>query len=266
MDVLVAQGIASLSLPVAAMITIMLPIILAIGLGVIIHSVFTPQELAANAAVGYAKFGFLTEVYAVIAALTLVGAWDIYQNSRDIIQRETNALYMLALATEAYTGPDQAELRAAMRFSIRNYASEVVGEEWAVMQGRGRSENSETAFQLMANTFMRAEPITNAQQALAQNIPQWISNVAETRLARLSIMSRTISSIVWTLLLATSVAVLAFQWFFGGSRLSIHYAMGVFISVIIGGVLLTCVKLAFPFSGEYPLLSTRPFLILMEVR
>lgn len=266
MDVLLAQGIASLSLPVAAFVTILLPVILAIGLGGIIHSVFTPQELAANAAVGYAKFGFLTEVYAVIAALTLVGAWDIYQNSRDIIQRETNALYMLALSTEAYTNADQAELRAAMRFSIRNYASEVVGEEWAAMQGRGRSENSENAFQLMAKTFMSAEPLTNAQQALAQNIPQWISNIAETRLARLSIMSRTISSIVWSLLLAASVAVLAFQWFFGGSRLGIHFAMGVFISIIIGGVLLTCVKLAFPFSGENPLLSTRPFLVLMEIR
>lgn len=266
MDVSLAQGVAGLSLPLAGLVTILLPIILAVGLGVIIHSVFTPQELAANAAVGYAKFGFLTEVYAVIAALTLVGAWDIYQNSRDIIQRETNALYMLALATESYSNLDQAELRAAMRFSIRNYASEVVGEEWAVMQGRGRSEASEIAFQVMAKTFMGAEPVTNAQQAVAQNIPQWISNISETRLARLSIMSRTISSLVWTLLLAASVAVLAFQWFFGGSRLTIHYSMGVFISIIIGGVLLTCVKLAFPFSGEYPLLSTRPFLVLMEIR
>lgn len=266
MDMLLAQDIASLSLPVAAFITILLPVILAIGIGGIIHSVFTPQELATNAAVGYAKFGFLTEVYAVIAALTLVGSWDIYQNSRDIIQRETNALYMLALSTETYSQPDQAELRGAMRFSIRNYASEVVGEEWSVMQGRGRSENSEDAFQVMAKTFMSAEPQTNAQQAIAQNIPQWISNISETRLARLSITSRTISSIVWTLLLASSVAILAFQWFFAGARLGIHFAMGIFISTIIGGVLLTCVKLAFPFSGEYPLLSTRPFLVLMEIR
>lgn len=266
MDISLAQSIAGLSLPLAAMVTILLPMILAVGLGVVIHAIFTPQELAANASVGYVKFGFLTEVYAVIAALTLVGAWDIYQNSRDIIQRETNALYMLALATETYNGPEQSEMRAAMRFSIRNYASEVVGEEWLVMQGKGRSEASEIAFQLLARSFLDAEPVTNAQQAIAQNIPQWISNISETRLARLSIMSRTISSMVWSLLLTASVAVLAFQWFFGGSRLAIHYAMGVFVSIIIGGVLLTCVKLSFPFSGNTPLLSTRPFLVLMEIR
>jgi hypothetical protein len=266
MDMLLAQSIASLSLPVAVFTTVLLPVILAIGIGGIIHSVFTPQELATNAAVGYAKFSVLTEIYAVIAALTLVGSWDIYQNSRDVIQRETNALYMLALSAEAYGKPVQEELRVAMRFSIRNYASEVVGEEWPVMQGRGRTENSENAFQLLAETFLTAEPLTDAQRAIAPNIPQWISNISETRITRLSMMSRTISSIVWTLLLASSAAILAFQWFFAGARSGIHFAMGIVISMIIGGVLLTCLKLAFPFNGDYPLLSSRPFLAIMEIR
>ena len=58
MDVSLAQSIAGLSLPLAALVTILLPMLLALGLGVVIHAIFTPQELAANASVGYVKFGF----------------------------------------------------------------------------------------------------------------------------------------------------------------------------------------------------------------
>jgi len=266
MDISVAQSIAGLSLPLAALITIIVPMLLALGIGLIIHSLFTPQELAANASVGYVKYGFLTEIYAAIAALTLVGAWDIYQTSRDNLQKETGALYMLALSAEAFNAPEQQQLGEAMRFAIRNYAAAVASEEWVASLRNERSEGSEVAFQHLARTFLMGEPTTNAQQALAQNTSQWINNVSEARLARLSMMSRTISSLIWTLILTASVAVLAFQCCFGGPRLGIHYGMGLFISIIVGGILLVAIKLAFPFAGDTPLLSPRPFLSLMEVQ
>lgn len=266
MDISLAQSIAGLSLPVAALVTIAVPMLLALGLGFVIHSLFTPQELAANAAVGYVKYGFLTEIYAAIAALTLVGAWDIYQTSRDNLQKETGALYMLALSAEAFNGPDQQEIRDAMRFSIRNYAAAVASEEWPAFLKNEISEGSEIAFQHLARTFIMGEPVTNAQQALAQNTSQWVNSVSESRLARLSMMSRTISSLIWSLILTASVAVIAFQWFFGGPRLGIHYSMGIFIAVIVGSILLVAIKLSFPFAGENPLLSPRPFLSLMDVR
>lgn len=265
MDLVITQGLAALPAPLAILLTIGAPTLLALGIGAVIFSLFTPQEFTANAFVGSVKFGFVVEIYAAVAALTLVGAWDIYQTARDTLQKEVGALYTLALSIDAYDLPEQAGARSEMRMAIRNYAAAVVSADWPAMQAGMASTGSDAAFQQLAQTFMRVEPISNAQQAVAQNAAQWVANIADARIARLSVMSRTLSGLIWFLVLTVSVAVIAFQWFFGGASQGMHYAMGAVIAIIVGGVLLVAVKLAFPFVGDPPLLSPRPYFELMQV-
>jgi hypothetical protein len=76
MNTLWAYDIAALPLLYAALIMIGVPLLLAIIVGVVISSLFTPQEFAQNAFMVSMKFGFVVQVYAVVAALTLVGAWE----------------------------------------------------------------------------------------------------------------------------------------------------------------------------------------------
>ena len=92
-----------------AIVTIGVPVLIAMSVGAVMFAVFTPAELAASSGVGSVKFSFVVEVYAVVAALTLVGAWDIYTTSRDTLQKESGALYMLAHAVDTYSGAEQAD-------------------------------------------------------------------------------------------------------------------------------------------------------------
>lgn len=96
------QFLTALPLPLLILVALGVPLLLAVGIGHVIQALFTPQELAANAAVGATKYSFIVEVYAVVAALTLVGSWDIYQTSRDNLQREAGGLYLLALSVPSY--------------------------------------------------------------------------------------------------------------------------------------------------------------------
>ncbi len=58
--------------------------------------------------------------------------------------------------------------------------------------------------------------------------------------------ARTLSGLIWMLVLTVSVAVIAFQWFFGGASAAMHYAsMASVIAIIVGSVLLVSIKLAF---------------------
>ncbi|RYJ04514.1 MAG: DUF4239 domain-containing protein [Acetobacteraceae bacterium] len=264
-DLLATHGIAALPTPLAAALAIGIPLLLAMGFGHVMLSLFTPQEFAANALVGSIKFSFVVEIYAAVAALTLVGSWDIYQTARDTLQKEVGAMYMLALTVDGYNLPNQQELRIEMRASIRHYAAAVVSEDWPAMQAGTPAAGSERAFQRLARAFLDADAATPSQQAVAQNTGQWVANVADARIARLSVMSRTLSGLIWMLVLAVSVAVIAFQWFFGGANQAMHYAMGAVIAVIVGAVLLVALKLAFPFVGEPALLSPRPYFALMQV-
>jgi len=265
MDMSLALSLASLPTPVAALITIGVPLVLALLAGAIMFAVFTPQEFAQNAFVGSVKYSFVVQAYAVVAALTLVGAWDIYQTARDTLQRETGTLYVLAHAADAFSGPELAEAREEMRASIRAYAAAVVVNDWPNMQAGRASNASDGAYSRLARAFLTVEPLTAGQQAVMENAAEWVARVAEARIARLSVMSRTLSLVIWMLVLTVSVAVLAFQWFFGSANLTMHYVMGSVISMIVGGVILVALKLAFPFVGDAPLLSARAFFSMMEL-
>ncbi len=265
MNTLWAYDIAALPLLYAALIMIGVPLLLAIIVGVVISSLFTPQEFAQNAFMVSMKFGFVVQVYAVVAALTLVGAWDIYQTSRDQVQRETGALYLLAHAVDTYALPQQAPARNEMRAAIRNYASSVAFGDWAQMKAGVHSHTSDAAYTRLARAFMDVEPVTGAQQGVAQNTPEWLARVAESRIGRLSVSTRALSQLIWLLCIAVSVSVLSFQWLFTGSNNVIHIALGAGSAIVVGGVLLVALKLSYPFIGSPPLLSPGPFFQLMEL-
>jgi len=262
----VTSLLAELPLPVAALIAVGVPLLVAVLLGNIILALFTEQELGQNAFLASVKYGFVVEIYAAVAALTLVGAWDIYSTMREILQREAHALYMLALSVDTYGAPEQAVLRDAMRAAIRAYAADIVSLDWPSLRAGVTVTGSDAAFHRLARVFLGAPPATPAQEALAQNIPAWVAQAAEARISRLSVTSRALSSLIWFLVMLVSVAVIVFQWFFSGPQKGLHSAMGLVTAMIVGGVLLVAVKLAHPLAGDAPLLSNRPFLELMQVQ
>lgn len=266
MDILLPHGLAAQPAWLGILLTVGVPVALALLAGRVMYALFTPQEFQANAVVGAVKYGFVVEIYAVVAALTLVGAWDTYQTARDTLQKEASGLYMLALAVDTFDGPDHAATRNEMRAAIRLYAAGVVSQDWPAMQAGAVTTGSDAAFQRMTRAFLDAEGTRSAQQVLQQKTGDWLSQVAEARIARLSVGSRTLSGLIWMLVLTVSVAVIAFQWFFGGASAAMHFAMGSVIAVIVGSVLLVSLKLAFPYVGEPPLLTPAPFLSMMELR
>ena len=266
MDTSLTVALASLPTPVAAALAVGVPLLIAIGLGSAVFAVFTQQDFTQNAFMASVKYGFVVEIYAAIAALTLVGSWNIYETARETLQKEAGALYMLALSVDSFGAPGQEGLRGDMRAAIRNYAADVVSHDWPSLQVGMPTTGSDQAFARLSRVFLDAGPVTPAQEALAQNIPDWIASVAEARIGRLSVMSRSLSVLIWFLVLTVSVAVIVFQWFFGGPSHGLHYAMGAVTAVIVGGVLLVAVKLAHPLVGDAPLLSARPFLELMQVQ
>lgn len=266
METSLTVALASLPTPIAAVLAVGLPVVIAIGLGSVVFAIFTQQDFTQNAFMASVKYGFVVEIYAAVAALTLVGAWNSYDTARETLQKEAGALYMLALSVDSFNAPEQAGVRNDMRAAIRNYAADVVSNDWPALQLGLPTTGSDQAFARLSRAFLDAGPLTPAQEALAQNIPQLISNVAEARIGRLSVMTRSLSTLIWLLVLTVSVAVIAFQWFFGGPSHGLHYAMGTVTAVIVGGVLLVAVKLAHPLVGDAPLLSARPFLELMQVQ
>jgi hypothetical protein len=253
------------SMPIGQSAAILVTLGVAISLlgAYVMNRIFTVAELEANNVVAGYKYTAIAEFYAVIIALGLVGAWEIYQNARDTVQREASSLYFLLQAAPTYSQPEQQADRQRMETSIKDYAKAVVERDWSNMQRGLMVPASDPEFNRLVRAFLDVQPTTAAQQALQQNTAQVVMEMNQLRIQRLSSVSRTLSGIVWVLIALGAFIVVAFPWFFGTVNQLTQAVMGALASVVMTGILLVAVKLAFPFAGE-PLVTPAIFLTLMN--
>ena len=66
-----------------------------------------PTGSVAPKPVGSIECGFVAEIDAAGAALTLVGSWGIDQTARDTLPTQVGAMYVLALTVDGHGLPDQ---------------------------------------------------------------------------------------------------------------------------------------------------------------
>lgn len=255
--------IAALPAWLGVLICGLVPSVAALLVGRIITSIFTGRELSENAPAGVVKFNTILNIFAVICALVLVGSWEVYNSMRDAVQKEASALYLLHLIVDVFRDPQHAEMRAEMRAALNAYASAVAEIDWPYLAVGGVTNQSEAAFVRLARAFFDVTPSDLVQDSLSSNTSIYMQSLVEARIQRMWAPQRTLTNLIWILFLAGSVSVLSFQWFFSSGNSYVQYMMGFIITFLIGLVMFTAVKLAFPFSGSAPLLTNQPFFNLM---
>ncbi|MGQ0664093.1 MAG: bestrophin-like domain [Pseudomonadota bacterium] len=234
----------------SASITIGALVLLATLGHVIVHQFWTEAELLGNNQVGGFKYEVIGEIYSVILVLALIGTWDIYTTARNNVQREAATLSMLKEAAAVYSEPSQVEAQAEMRQHIRLYARAVVDKEWKILERGQASPEAAVELSNLAAAFLRVDPVNARQQALQQNTAQWLATINEIRSFRLTTISRSLTGLVWGLMLAGTVVVILFPWYFSTPNVIGQTSMSAVLAGVLGAVLLVIVRLAHPFSGE----------------
>lgn len=235
---------------------IAVPLILGIGVLIsvigtwIVNTIYTPLQLAANNVPAASKFSFLGEVYALTLGLALIGAFDHYTSAQTTVQREAATLVALDRAADVYDEPEQAETRARMKSTVREYARAVVEKEWRTMSVGVPSFEVTHRLAQLSEAFMKAAPITPAQEALQQNTVDWVRDVNESRNFRLTTVSRSLISLVWVLILLGTAVAIIFPWFFGTVNVVSHGLMSAILVSFLMMHLVVILHLAYPFVGE----------------
>ena len=216
----------------------------------VVNTIYTPLQLEQNNSVGTAKFTFLGEIFAVTLALALIGAFDRYTDAQTTVQKEVATLVALDRAAEAYDEPGQSDTRARMKSAVREYARAVVEKEWRTMSVGVPSFEVTHRLAQLSDAFVKAEPVTNAQQALQQNTVEWVRQVNENRSFRLTTVSRSLVSLVWVLLVLGTVLSIVFPWFLGTTNVIAHAVMSAILVSFLVMHLVVVLHLAYPFVGE----------------
>jgi hypothetical protein len=258
-------GLYLASIPLDAAI----PLFLAVGLLVsvfgswIVNSIFTPVQLQANNGVGTAKFGFLGEVYAVTLGLALIGAFDHYTTSQTNAQKEAATLATLKGAAQIYNLPDQTSERMAMENSVEAYARAVVEREWGIMSYGVSDTEVSIRLQEIRAAFLGVEPQSSAQQALQQNTVEWVRQLNEYRVLRLTTVSRSLVALVWIVVIVGTITSIVFPWFFGTLNIVAQSTMSALLVSFLMLHLLTILQLSYPFVGDASI-SSAAFLEVMR--
>jgi hypothetical protein len=210
------------------------------------------EALRRHHEIGSAVFLQMGVVFAVLLAFVFNQVWSEYNAADEAITRECGSLRIAALLADNLPG-DAAQ---GMKALIATYISSVINDEWPAMANRQDSIITETRLRELALGAMRL-PGTDPQAAQTRNdILALLRTAAQHRETRLYQMVAGLPLTLWFMLLAFSLILMAFLFFFGMENVRSQMA---FTGVFAGSLAMVLVILAmlnYPFEGAMALQST----------
>lgn len=225
----------------------------------IVSEFYTYRELVGSNEIVGIKYGLFGEIFSVILGLALVGAYTLNINVREISSGEVSALRSLYYSATERDGGDTTKTEAQIKATVVAYAKSVALDEWPLMASGKMSEKTSAHLKTMFNTFMmHNEPnIMNAAQL------NFLGDIVKMRGLRATTGARTITQLIWVILVAGILLVFLGPVFVGAQNPFVQGLVTSFISTFILVNLLALVHLAHPFSGEFAV-TAAPYLDFVE--
>jgi hypothetical protein len=238
--------IAQLPIWVSMTVTVIFSVFLSLIGTLLTYQLFTYRELSANNDIVNAKYGYFGGIFAVSLGLALVGAYGVYMDLRDSSIREVGALRSLysSLPSEPESQIDPYDV--AKKAAIINYAQAIVGGEWTI---QAKSEMETTTSVALKRLFdaLLAGPSDNL---ILDSHMHWINDAIEAHSMRTATYSRTLSIMIWTILLFGTFLALTVPLFIGTQYFMTQALLSSGFSVFIMLHLLVIIHLAYPINED----------------
>jgi hypothetical protein len=245
----IASALASIPVWMSGLVIIIGLPLLVVGLQALIRRRFPALREGSHNDVAGFLLAVVGVVYAVAAGFVLIDMND----NRDELKAaaRSDALRLLAIAKGGQVMGEEAHRRIATR--VLDYERAVV-RAWP--PGKGSNKAAEQAMDLLIAEISVLRPTSAAQQAF---VWEAVSSLAEVSVAyqELEMEGREgyIGPALWSVMLISSTATLAFCLIFGLENARLHYLMVAGAAVVVSVDLFLMVQLDYPFKGD---LSVRP--------
>jgi hypothetical protein len=191
-------------------------------------------------------YAVLGVTYAVLLGLMVVAVWEEWNAAARTADDEASSLaeiFWIANRMPESTGHEVQEL-------ARSYARVVVNEEWPLME---REQSSPRAWDLLDDiraSLQNFDPSTPEEQVIYEQSLERMRDLADARRDRLLEAEQGLPIILWVVLIAGGVIVVAFTYLFGLDSTVIHLLMVASLAFVIALVLFTVAALNYPFKGD----------------
>ena len=225
----------------------------------IVHELYTYQELVGNNDVIGLKYGLFGEVFAVALGLALVGSYSLYMGVRENSSGEVSALrslYYSATERDDKLGGQGTEI---LRATVVSYAESVAEDEWKLLANGQMSEKTTIRLTEMFDSFLKYNDpnIMNGGQL------NFLDDVVKLRGLRTSTSTRTLTQVVWAILVSGVTLVFLGPIFVAAESSFVQIVLASALSAFIMLNLLALVHLSHPFIGELAITAS-PYLEFIE--
>jgi len=238
--------IAELPIWVSIAGVMVLALVVSLAGTVIPNEIYTYQELAANNDIVNTKFSYFGGIFAVSLGLAMVGAYGVYLDARDASTREVGALRSLYYSLPAEGAEGDSALSLQRRSAIVDYATIVIDEDWTVRGQDVPNFNSDITLKKMFDIFM-AKP---DESPLMDIHLLWLNDAVAAHSMRASSKSRTLTVMIWSILLFGTALSIFVPLFFGTQTVIIQAVLSSSFSAFILLHLLVIIHLAYPVNDD----------------
>jgi hypothetical protein len=193
-------------------------------------------------------------LYAVLLGLIVVDAMVRFERAMDVVQQESNSLADIFLLAGRLPNPQ----RAAIRTLCRDYAYEVVENEWTLMNRAHVSIEARKTALAMVRSLDDFEPATEAQKIVYPLILEQMHEFWDHRRERTNTAEYGIPAVEWMALIVGGAVTILFAGLFSVENNGLHMLLTSLTALVVGLNLYLVSLFGYPFAGELAV-SNRPF-------
>ncbi len=186
-------------------------------------------------------------IYAVLLGFVVIVTWESFNSAESIVGQEASTLRSIHRESAAFP----PETREQIQGLVRQYAAEVVSEEWPAMADAepGDPRVGDVLDELTA--AIASVPVsTPAQEEFVGAEAQRLSELVALRSERLDYADRGIPEVLWVALVVGGVVTVGFALLFGLRRAVLHSLMVGSLAALVGVLFFVTLVINYPFAGD----------------
>jgi hypothetical protein len=204
---------------------------------------YSYARLKAYREVGSIMFGIISLVYSLILAFVIVAVWEDYEEVNNSVIREAAKLSDIRFHAEEL----DSSLSQRVTVAVAAYAGQEVKDQWYNLSDIQRSDPTLSRLRHQLLDYYRQN---RANKEEVDAINKDIEDVMEIRYTLLGSVYSHVPFLVWAVLIAGSLIVIFFSYFFITESDKLHYLF----STILVGMVAMCLFLLYML--DHPLCGT----------
>jgi Protein of unknown function (DUF4239) len=168
-------------------------------------------------------------LYAVLLGFVIVDSMQHMQDVRGLVSMEASGLANIFLCSEGLP----TEKRDTIRDLCREYADEVINDEWASLrQGRYSQKTFHSVFRIWKE-ITRYQPETQQQSDIHQQLLSEICAMTQNHRTRVINATRGVAPIMWLVLIIGGIFTVIFTYFFGVASVKVQALMTLLVALTL---------------------------------